>query len=156
MVLESKQYLTCLVIDASQQLLKQETLLLLSELQAPQNGKQYRFKLVPGCVIQILNIQKSHWITVSSIGCELGTVHVYDRAHAFINLDTELQICSFVRPSCCTLTILKVNIQRQPNGYDCGLFDIAKATELALGRDMILCYWDSTMLVMYVIIKMYM
>ena len=92
MVLESKQYLTCLVIDASQQLLKQETSLLLSELRAPQNGKQYRFKLVPGCFIQILNIQKSHWITVSSIGCELGTVHVYDSAYAFIDLDTKLQM----------------------------------------------------------------
>ena len=91
-----------------------------------------------GCFIQILNVQKSHWITVSNIGCEVGTVRVYDRAYAFINLDTKLQICSFVRPACRTLTLLMPNVQRQPNGYDCGLFAIATATELALGRDPIL------------------
>ena len=35
-----------------------------------------------------------------------------------------------------------MNIQKQPNGSDCGIFALACATELACGRDPILCEWD--------------
>ena len=64
--------------------------------------------------------------------------------YAFIDMDTKLQICSFIRPSCDVLTLRMPNIQRQPNSCDCGVFSIAVATELALGRDPHLCYWDTT------------
>ena len=36
-----------------------------------------------------------------------------------------------------------INIQRQINGCDCGVFAIANATELALGKDPLLCQYDA-------------
>ncbi len=40
------------------------------------------------------------------------------------------------------IIIHSVNIQRQPNSHDRGLFALAVATELAQQRDPRLCYWD--------------
>lgn len=48
-----------------------------------------------------------------------------------------------MRPACDILTLRMPNIQRRPNSFDCGVFAIATATELALGRDPRLCYWDN-------------
>ena len=42
---------------------------------------------------------------MSNINCDSDTVNVYDSAYAFINMDTKLQICSIVRPSCDVLTL---------------------------------------------------
>ena len=138
-VIESSVPLNCRVIDASQQMLKKHVHL--SGFQSPQYGKDYRFKTVSGHFVQILNVMHgSHWITVSNINCDSDTVNVYDSAYALIDMDTKLQICSFIRPSCDVLTLRMPNIQHQPNSFDCGVFSIATATELALGRDPHLCY----------------
>ena len=145
--IESHGWLNCRVIDASQQLLKKHPSLSepLSGLQTPQNGKRYKFKKVSGHFIQILNVMcGSHWITVSNVNCEPNTVNVYDSAYAYIDSDTKLQICSLLRPICDVLKLRMPNIQRQPNSFDCGVFAIATATELALGKDPLLCYWDTT------------
>ena len=40
------------------------------------------------------------------------------------------------------MVLQSINIQRQPNSRDCGLFAIAVAIELAQRRDPRLCYWD--------------
>ena len=36
-----------------------------------------------------------------------------------------------------------VNVETQQNSYDCGVLAIANATELAFGRDPVVCRWDS-------------
>ena len=142
-VIESSVPLNCRVIDASHQVLKKHVHL--SGFQSSQYGKDYRFKTVSGHFVQILNVMHgSHWITVSNINCDSDTVNVYDSAYAFIDMDMKLQICSFIRPSCDVLTLRMPNIQHQPNSFDSGVFSIATATELALGRDPHLCYWDTT------------
>jgi len=144
-VIESNAWLNCRLIDASQQLLKNTFHLPLSGLQSPQNGKGYQFKTVSGHFVQILNVMHgSHWITVSNVNCDSNIINVYDSAYAYIDMDTKHQICSLVRPACDILTLRMPNIQRQPNSFDCGVFAIATATELALGRDPRLCYWDTT------------
>ena len=35
-----------------------------------------------------------------------------------------------------------VNIQRQPNASDCGVFAVDVATELVHGKDPVLSFWD--------------
>ena len=60
------------------------------------------------------------------------------------SMDTMLQICNMIKPMQNKITFQMINIQRQPNKRDCGLFAIAVATELANGRDPVLCYWDVT------------
>ena len=53
-----------------------------------------------------------------------------------------MQICSFWRPKGDYVTNM-VNIQTQPNGCNCGVFAIANATELAFGKDPLLCRYDA-------------
>ena len=41
------------------------------------------------------------------------------------------------------MIINMINVQRQINGCDCGVFAIANATELAFGKDPLLCQYDT-------------
>ena len=93
--------------------------------------------------IQILNVERSHWIVVSNVGCKKAVVNIYDSAYNFLSLNTKKQICSLWQPSSDQVEFQLVNVQRQPNSSDCGLFAIANATELAHGRDPLLCMWDA-------------
>ena len=138
-ILQSKEWLTCRIIDTGQQLLKRSLTQHLSGYQSTQYGKRYRF-------VQVSN-RGSHWITVSNnINCGDNVVDVYDSAYAYIEADTKAQVCSLMRPACDSLEIRMPNVQRQPNSYDCGLFAIAIATELTFGRDPLLCYWDTKLM----------
>ena len=94
--------------------------------------------------VQVLHIQKNHWITVSNIGCREGILNIYDSMYGTLNLQTKKQICAFWKPPLNQITFQMVNIQRQPNASDCGVFAIAGATELVYGKDPVLSYWDVT------------
>ena len=39
----------------------------------------------PSEFVQILNVANSHWVTISTIGCEAGTVNVYDSGEKHIS-----------------------------------------------------------------------
>ena len=67
-------------------------------------------------------------------------------AYNFLSLNTKQQICSLWQPSSDQVEFQLVNVQRQPNSSDCRLFAIANATELAHGRDTMLCMWDTCQL----------
>ena len=84
----------------------------------------------------------SHWIVVSNVNCEPSTVDVYDSAYAYIDNDTK-QICSFFRPVGDVLKLRMPNTQCQLNSFSCGVLAIATATKLTLGKDPLLCYWDT-------------
>ncbi len=94
--------------------------------------------------IQIVLIDRSHWIVVSNIGCDCGTVNVYDSLYNTVTLKTICQICAFWKCPTKFGTFRLVNIQRQPNSSDCGLFAISSATELVHGKNPILSYWDTS------------
>ena len=85
----------------------------------------------------------SHWIAVSNVNCEPSTVDVHDSAYVYIDSDTK-QICSFFRPVGDVLKLRMPNTQCQPNSFSCGVLAIATATKLTLGKDPLLCYWDTT------------
>ena len=141
-ILKSSAWLNCRLIDGCQQLLY-DAFPQVGGLQPPYLWQKQQFKKVQGEFVQILNVYKSHWICVSNIGCEANTINVYDSAYATLDLDTKMQICSFWRPKGDYVTINMVNIQTQPNGCDCGVFAIANATELAFGKDPLLCRYDT-------------
>ena len=92
----------------------------------------------------MLYIQKKHWITVSNIGCREGILNIYNSMYGTLNLQTKKQICAFWKPPLNQITLQMVNIQRQPNASDCGVFAIAGATELVYGKDPVVSYWDVT------------
>ena len=47
------------------------------------------------------------------------------------------------------MIINMINVQRQINGCDCGVFAIANATELAFGKDPLLCQYDMEVMRMH-------
>ena len=47
--------------------------------------------------LQILNVNTSHWLTISTEDCPPGTVHVYDSMGKNVTLDTKLQIAAIMQ-----------------------------------------------------------
>lgn len=92
--------------------------------------------------VQVINVHKNHWIVVSNIGCDPGVLNVYDSMYATISVQSKRQICAFWKSPVDQITFNMINIQRQPNGSDCGVFAVAVAAEIVHGKDPILSYWD--------------
>ena len=144
-VLLSTQWLNDNIISAAQELLKLSVPdgLEIGGLQSPQCGRHLKFKpVVPReKYIQVLHVDDNHWITVSNIDVGQDTavadiVFVYDSLLSpKMNLKTKKQVCSLARPSSRTITFDIVNVMGQTNSYDCGLFALVYATELAYGND---------------------
>ena len=63
---------------------------------------------------------------------------------ATLSISTMKLICSFVRPRSRTIKFDILNVMPQPNAWDCGVFAIACATDIAHDRDPVLSQWDST------------
>ena len=90
--------------------------------------------------VQIILVGKSHWVTVSSVGCDSSTLKVYDSMYSDTSSATIEQICSFWRCSTRSATFCLMNVQKQLNSSDCGVFAIAYATELVHSTDPVLPY----------------
>ena len=56
-------------------------------------------------------------------------------------MDTQLQICNFVKTQEESIHFNLVDIQQQPDCNSCGLYAIANAVELAAGKNPSLCNW---------------
>ena len=90
---------------------------------------------VKGRFVQIMLVNRNHWITVSNLQCPGNTIYIYDSMFSTVDNRTKEKICSIWRPAASYVHYRMVNIQLQTNSYDCGLFAIAVATELAYNRD---------------------
>lgn len=146
----SSEWLNDGIIHAAQSLLRQQTKAKVFGWQSSQCSKRKGLfcPLPPNSpFIQILHVQGCHWITTSNVdpcdgdfNCRRQAVDIYDSGRApTISLSTKKMICSFMKPNTNTLHFDLMNIQDQQNSYDCGVYAIAYATELAHGKDPILC-----------------
>ncbi len=78
--------------------------------------------------VQILNLSKSHWITISTLNCQPGTVHVYDSMQLGLNSSLKRIVADLMFYKGKKITIKYMHIQQQKGASDCGLFAIATAT----------------------------
>ena len=100
--------------------------------------------------IQVLHVNGNHWVTVSNIRPKSdltypGSVGIYDSnwsPASKSSLKTMQQICSFFKSRSPSIHFDYVNVDRQNNGADCGVFALAFATELAYKKDPSVCIWD--------------
>ena len=83
--------------------------------------------------VQILNLSKSHWITISTLNCQPGTVHVYDSMQLGLNSSLKRIVADLMFYKGKKITIKYMHIQQQKGASDCGLFAIATATALCNG-----------------------
>ena len=130
---DSSGWLTCDIVKAVQVLLQQVNPLL-EGLQHPTLGFVRNFDVVSGEFIQIIHTGSDQLVCVSSIGCLVGKVGLYDSLfHDVISQEIEEQTNDLLGGHLVELQF--VPVQQQTNDSDCGVFAIAFAVSLALGTN---------------------
>ena len=76
-----------------------------------------------------------HWITTSTIGCEPGSITIFDSLHLKLSNLTKKVLADLLMTKKKTITVTYRNIQFQNCGSDCRLLGIAFVTSLCLGQD---------------------
>ena len=85
--------------------------------------------------MQVLNVANSHWITISTIGCEDSTVNVYDSLHGYLTSRTQRLVADLVQCRNRAIKLQYCDVQWQSGANDCGLFALAFATSLCSGQN---------------------
>ena len=105
-------------------------------------AETHGFSVPAGEFIQILNSTGQHWVTLTSIGCEIGKVKIYDSSFRGVSKRMKTIIQKLLHIPSKHIQIELPSYQQQPNGDDCGLFAIASAVCLAEGQDPAEENWD--------------
>lgn len=135
MVLDQHLWLDDKVIDHAQALMKVQhpyvgglyattSLALLSTAPTPAQG-----------FVQILNVSANHWVTVSNVGCKVGTVHIFDSLGLQKTEDFIAQVTCLLAFPGKSVRLQWPDVQQQAGGSDCGLFAIANSLSLCRGED---------------------
>ena len=82
--------------------------------------------------IQVIHCRGNHWITATTIGCNINEAAVYDSLYTDIDSATHQSIKRVLQ---CPVVIKVPPVGKQKGALDCGLFAIAFATYLAYRRD---------------------
>ena len=127
-------WLDCDIIHQAQVLLHGENSSI-EGFQWPTLGPVRNFDVVSGEFIQILHTGHSHWVCVSSIGCELGHVNLYDSLYHDSVLTQEVEEQTNDLLGGCLVALNPMPVQQQTNGSDCGVFAIAFSTCLVFRED---------------------
>ena len=88
-------------------------------------GETLTFDAHPAGVkfIQILNVRKCHWITVTSVGCNMNEVKVYDSLPACdVSFRTKQQIASLILSDDKRIKVVIPDVQQQTNNDVCLFF----------------------------------
>ena len=131
-LLSPASWLTDSIIDAAQKLLKEISPL--PGLESVACGLTMTFAVQPGEFVQILNTGEGHWVTVSTIGTSHPLVCVFDSLYSSAGTRLEAQIASLIHTEKPEICLEFMDVPVQAGTYDCGLFAVAFATALALGK----------------------
>ena len=94
------------------------------------------FKSLHAEFVQVLNCNGRHWICISTYGCPLGKVNVFDSLRSGdISVSTKEAIATIVYTTRKSILLSFGDVQQQSNGYDCGLFGLAYASSVCSGID---------------------
>ena len=150
-ILESEEWLNDAIIHAAQCLLKEHTSGKISGWQSPQYATREKgFCQIPLRIlfIQLLHVNNNHWVVISNIDLrnpEYGHCHsvqCYDSGLALrVGSQTKRSICSLLKCPAKEITIELMNVEGQVNLFDCGVYALACATELAFEGDPVQCSW---------------
>ena len=126
-------WLTDTLMDAGQSLL-QKAFPSIGGLQP--KGETLAFQIQKGQFVQILNVNRNHWTTVSNLMCPPGTVYVYDSLPSIdLHSRTKVQIAAILCSPEREINVGFPLVQIQHGGNDCGLFALAFATSLCDGEN---------------------
>ncbi len=81
--------------------------------------------------VQIINVGRKHWVTVTNIGCENDVVKVYNSKYMELTDKQRKKfdqcLAALLNTSCLNMTIVWPPMQSQKGCSDCGLFAVAVA-----------------------------
>ena len=84
--------------------------------------------------LQIIHCsEKDHWITATTIGCEVGVIKVYDSLYITLDKPPNIVLAIFYSKD----QLFKnrvIHPQKQNGGSDCGVYAIAFATSIAISH----------------------
>ena len=133
-IISDGDWLTDRIIDAVQNVLRLAHPHI-GGLQSTILGETLTFDIQRGNFVQVLNVSRSHWITISNIGCEPETIAIYDSlGSGSVPARTSEQIAAIVFSSSSSIQLIFKSVQMQSGGSDCGLFALAFATSLSKGE----------------------
>ena len=107
---------------------------LVSGLQSVVFGNTMSFDIEPGEFVQILHNGHGHWLTISTVGNNHPQVQVYDSAYSCCPTICRAQIAALLATMQPAIELQYMDVQMQSGSYDCGLFAIAFATAIVLGK----------------------
>ncbi len=123
------------VIEAAQKLMK-KAYPMIKGLQSPILGETLAFSIHVGEFVQVINVSRAHWITISTIGCSTGEVNVYDSLTSCdLSSRVKQQIASICFSREHNITLNFRSVQQQQGGSDCGLYSLAFALSLCAGKN---------------------
>ncbi|KAL5516139.1 hypothetical protein EMCRGX_G001410 [Ephydatia muelleri] len=132
-ILENNQsWLNDNIINAAQTLLK-------SKYGTPGLQNTVLAAALQGCIVggeefvQVLNSGGNHWLTISTIGCPYSTVNIYDSMCCTLPSTTQKQICALLMTHEPNVTLRFINVDKQNNANDCGLYALAFCAALCSG-----------------------
>lgn len=137
-ILCNKRWLSDLHINAVQVLLKQQypqigglqNVLLLQSSKSTQH-----FPVTSQGSLQVVRVNNSHWIVVSTLNCCSADVTVYDSLYSSVSMETQLIIARLLKTKKESFTIQIAKVNKQAGYDDCGVFAAAYCTSLAFGYD---------------------
>ena len=99
-----------------------------------------RFATADGKFVQVLQVDKSHWICVA--GNKNNQVSLYDSMGDNLSQDAVHVIAKMFKCEYEELMVNLIPVQHQTKGNDCGLFALAFSTDFAEGIDLSERYYD--------------
>lgn len=87
------------------------------------------------CLVQIFNVCANHWVVVSTAGCQVGHINIYDSLNQNFTDDFAAQVTGLLSFAGKTVRLQWPEVQQQKGGSDCGLFAIANSLTLCRGED---------------------
>ncbi|WAR21754.1 Y508-like protein [Mya arenaria] len=92
----------------------------------------------------ISDCKRQHWVVASTVGCADGRVRVFDSMFKKMDKEYIYKLLNMVIYKDESLIVERSNFQKQKNKADCGVFAIAAAFSLAVGRNPSNLGYDTT------------
>ena len=109
-VLSLTGWLTDEIICTAQMLLLQFSTNM-AGLQPPVLQKVLQFHVHSGEFIQIVHVRNNHWCVVSTVGCKIGVIHVYDSLYRSLSRETLSLIASMMYSPSLELKITTMDVE---------------------------------------------
>lgn len=132
-ILASAGWLDDNIINAAQALLRKQ--FGLPGLQNTILGCTLTYEIMSEPFVQILHNGQDHWLTISTIGLQSSYINVFDSMYSTMSSSTIDQICALLFAEGKVINVQFIDVDKQVNAHDCGLYAIAYVTSLCHGDD---------------------